>query len=1043
MADRRMTDFDPFLFDEEDAAPPAQASALAGPLQAGPLGASAGAGIGLVPPAISAMPEIDFGDFEAGAASLPMPTRIQLDWLSRALVEAALPGEAAPAEASPAMAAMERIEADPIIEAAAPPLDPAAGDAASQSAFDADPRVELTRPITEVGFRSEKVLAGESRTGVTTVDIGADGNLYSGDIFGNIVRYELDPDTGRASNAETIINVGGPITGMKFDPGSPAGDMDLWISYATTQGRYSSIVSEISIPANGPATEQRKITGLPYGDHQVNGLDFGPDGRLYIQAGGLASLGEFAPGAFADPEVPLSAALLVADVNNDPRFAGGPINVQANENGQGYDPFAPNAPVQIHATGLRNAYDIEWTRNTAGEAIAVAGINGNSLNEAQTPDDPSTAANENFFGIKPPEQFAVIEEGNYYGHPNPSRGEYILNGGNPTGGNDPWEIGRYAVGTQPEPGFDPSLILNIDRFGADSPNGIDTYIDGTILQTTFSGDRKILLMSVDGNNTPSYLGDLKNVNGGRIGFSSPLDVVTDPDTGRIYVANFGQRQSDPSNGAVFVLTPEAGAIRETGGAPEPVEPPTPDPVPEPDPDPVPEPEPAPQPEPTPPAGGDDGVQRIESDAFQNRVNYAPEAFAAASGNSVLALTGGALEGSVQARFSGESGTYDLELGYFDAPGAGGTISVYVNETALGTASLGGPGGNAQQTAIFDGVSLDPGNTIRFEVSVEAGEAGRLDYIELTPGEPAPEPAPQPDPAPRPDPVPEPAPDPAPDPVPPTDGDGATAVWRESFDELPDGARADTGETAWSTSTSATRAQPLFGVEAGEMVFSDATRVANEDDAFHTWRSEAIDIDGLSDVTLGFTLSATGGLEASGEARDFFRVYAVVDGERTELLARDGGPAASNEVFSLDGVPEGRSLVIEVAARTTVDAEAYRLDNVEVSGVRGPATGETPDDPGEPAPDQPVPRPLPISDPIAPDDGDMPDVADQLHLDDCFVSRVQSAQLNILLEAIDTFDFAELVDTVDDRMLARLGWEADWHPYSGVTGLDLDDFTEIA
>ncbi|MEM7766391.1 MAG: hypothetical protein AAF253_02760 [Pseudomonadota bacterium] len=1033
MADRPPNDIDDFLFSDSADAPSTADNAAPITVTASPLANS------LVPPAIAQMPEIDFNDLIPTSVAMPAPTRIQLDILSRALVDAATLTEENPAPTEPSPTpAMERVELAPTVETAPAT---AAEDSGTQSAFSDTPSVELTRSITDVGFTSQKVLAGESRTGVTTVDFGADGNLYSGDIFGNIVRYTIDPATGLATNAETIINVGGPITGLKFDPDSPADGLDLWIAYATTNGRYSSVVSEISVPANGQATEQRKITGLPYGDHQVNGLDFGPDGRLYIQAGGLASLGEFAPGAFADPEVPLSAALLVADVNGDPRFAGGPINVQANENGQGYDPDAPNAPVQIYATGLRNAYDIEWTRNDAGQAVAVAGVNGNSLDQAQTPDDPSTPQNENFFGIKPAEQFVVIEEGGYYGHPNPSRGEYILNGGNPTGGNDPWQVGRYAVGTQPEPGFNPNRILNVDNFGADSPNGADTYIDGTILQTTFSGDRKILLMGVDANTRPVYLGDIENPNGGDITFTSPLDIVTDPNTGRIYVANFGQRQSDPSNGAVFVLTPEAGAVRETGGGPQPVDPPAPTPTP------TPAPPPPPAPIPAPPPTEIDGPQRIESEAFQNRNNVEPADFAAASGGQVIALADGAREGSVEARFSGENGAYDVTVGYFDAPGAGGTISVFVNEVAIGTIPLnrGGTTATTPLETVFEGVELDPGNTLRFELATAAGEPGRLDYIELAAADvgPTPQPTPSPIPAPTPTPVPVPtptpdsAPDPTPDPTPPTGEQGRASVWREGFDGLADGARVDTGDTAWTTTTTATTTAPLFGVERGAMVFSDATQAVNEDNAFHTWRSEAIDVSGLSDVEIGFSLFSSDGLEASGEARDFFRVYAIVDGTRMELLARDGGPANTTQAVTLDGVPSGERLVIEVEAKTTFDSEAYRLDNVEVTGVQ---SGGAPSP--VPAP-QPIAQPLPISQPIGPTDGPTPDMADQVHHDFTSLGRVDVDRLAALLETADTFDFGGLFGDVADRLAARLEWQADWDPFNGVTGLDLDDFTEIA
>ena len=1023
MAVRTDPDLDHLLFDE-DADPGLPSSPIATPESGIPP---------LVPSVFSEPWSVEFGAASPASVTLPAPMRIQLDMVSRALVAAATPDEddapvpvspvasAAPST-GPLMAVSQPVDQVPAIGA------DAANETASQSAFDDAPGVTLTKPITDVGFTSQKIVANESRTGVTTVDIGADGNLYSGDIFGNIVKYTLDPATGLATSAETIINVGGPITGLKFDPDSPAGDMDLWISYATTEGRYSSVVSEISITANS-AIEQRKITGLPYGDHQVNGLDFGPDGKLYIQAGGLASLGEFAPGAFADPEVPLSAALLVADVNNDPRFSGGPINVQANENGQGYDPFAPNAPVQIYATGLRNAYDIEWTRNAAGEVVAVAGVNGNSLDQAETPDDPSTARNENFFGIKPPEQFVVIEEGNYYGHPNPSRGEYILNGGNPTGGNDPWEIGRYAVGTQPEAGFDPDLIFNIDRFGADSPNGIDTYIDGTILQTTFSGDRKILLMSVDANNRPVYLGDLQNPNGGDITFSSPLDIVTDPATGRIYVANFGQRQSDPSNGAVFLLTPEAGAIQETGTGPVPVVPPAPNPQPDPDPDPA--------PVPTPPPADLGTGQRIEAEVFQNPSGVAPEAYGVASGGTVLSLTGGVTSGSSQARFSGESGAYDLTIGYFDSQQGDGTIAVFVNEIAVGSIPLDRTGisGNTPLEAVFEGVALNPGNTIRFEVSTDGAEPGRLDYIELAPASAAPVPTPTPDPAPN------------PVPTPPTMDDVRTSVWSEGFEGLSAGARSDTGDTAWTTSTTATATPPVYGVDGGGFAFSNATQGDNEDNAFHTFTTEAVDISGLSDVRISFSLFSTEGLETGGGARDFIRVFAVVDGERTQIFSRDGGPANATQTLMLDGIPEGESLVIVFEAKTTFETEVYRIDNLDVSGVVGTGS-EAPLPPPAQSPDPlPPAHPLPMSDPVGPTDGPMPDLADQVHHGVADMDRVEAGAGSDMLDPSPAFVFEAFVEglafSIDARVDASLGLLGEYDPLNALFSIDPADFTEIA
>ena len=45
--------------------------------------------------------------------------------------------------------------------------------------------------------------------------------------------------------------------------------------------------------------------------------------------------------------------------------------------------------------------------------------------------------------------FRVVQNG-YYGHPNPQRCEWVLNGGNPTAGTDTAEVTAYPTGTQPD-----------------------------------------------------------------------------------------------------------------------------------------------------------------------------------------------------------------------------------------------------------------------------------------------------------------------------------------------------------------------------------------------------------------------------------------------------------------------------------------------------------------------------------------------------------------------------------------------------------------
>ena len=62
------------------------------------------------------------------------------------------------------------------------------------------------------------------------------------------------------------------------------------------------------------------------------------------------------------------------------------------------------------------------------------------------PDSPESPETENDWLFK-------IVKGGYYGHPNPTRGEYVLDGGNPTAGADPFEFTEYPVGTQPDANY--------------------------------------------------------------------------------------------------------------------------------------------------------------------------------------------------------------------------------------------------------------------------------------------------------------------------------------------------------------------------------------------------------------------------------------------------------------------------------------------------------------------------------------------------------------------------------------------------------------
>ena len=61
------------------------------------------------------------------------------------------------------------------------------------------------------------------------------------------------------------------------------------------------------------------------------------------------------------------------------------------------------------------------------------------------------------------------------------------------------------------------------------------------------------------------------------------------------------------------------------------------------------------------------------------------------------------------------------------------------------------------------------------------------------------------------------------------------------------------------------------------------------------------------------------------------MIAVVDGVEHELMTENGD--VDWERITLDGIPEGDSLVIKMVAKTTGSDETYAIDNLVVEGTR--------------------------------------------------------------------------------------------------------------
>ncbi len=267
----------------------------------------------------------------------------------------------------------------------------------------------------------------------TAMAWGPDGRLYVTELFGTIHAISFDASGGVAGN-QVITTLGSRLAlGITVDPASTAANVVLWVSHSnpsTNAGvANSGTVSRLS--GTGFTTRTDVITGLPraIANHATNGLDFGPDGRLYIAQAGNTGAGaannantEFGTRA----EQPLSAAILVAAVK-----ASGFNGACANS----ADIYGPvTCDVQTYATGFRNPYDLAWHSN--GQLYAPDNGLGVTGSYPPSPTAPCTGFGDPALytsgGDNPGEQpdllFRVVA-GKYYGHPNPTRGECVFKNG--------------------------------------------------------------------------------------------------------------------------------------------------------------------------------------------------------------------------------------------------------------------------------------------------------------------------------------------------------------------------------------------------------------------------------------------------------------------------------------------------------------------------------------------------------------------------------------------------------------------------------------
>ncbi len=265
-----------------------------------------------------------------------------------------------------------------------------------------------------------------------------DGRLFVGQRTGHIKAFTFHPDYSLASSV-TYPGVSAlsnkEILGLAFSPYEAAGPLKLYVSHSSM---YAQGGSSFSGPAPYPGrisvltqpgfdSPVALVTGLPTSnhDHSVNGMEFDSNGDMLVPVGSNTNAGVKFPPMGDLPESPLSAAILRVELSN-PAFDGAVQHVLTATgqptNDQVFGEVSdvlPGSHVSVHASGLRNAYDLVLT--TWGELFAADNGPNYGFGPASTGPNTDTGAGQ----PNEPDKLLRIEYAHYYGHANRARGRYV------------------------------------------------------------------------------------------------------------------------------------------------------------------------------------------------------------------------------------------------------------------------------------------------------------------------------------------------------------------------------------------------------------------------------------------------------------------------------------------------------------------------------------------------------------------------------------------------------------------------------------------